>query len=174
VPELMPPDVAKKAGAKLDQNAPICTVAELPDYDAIIFGTPTRFGNMAAQMRNFLDQEESEKQRTAENGIRTFLNHSHRSQRAARPEARISRKDFRHREEEQTNVTAQAGPPLVSYVGSCAHAPTSGGSMMHALCATASLRSRSATPSIATSAAVATPTPCITGSKLRRMLAMNS
>ena len=56
VPEVMPPDVAKKAGAKLDQNAPICTVAELPDYDAIIFGTPTRFGNMAAQMRNFLDQ----------------------------------------------------------------------------------------------------------------------
>jgi NAD(P)H dehydrogenase (quinone) len=56
VPELMPLDVAKKAGAKLDQEAPICTVAELPDYDAIIFGTPTRFGNMAAQMRNFLDQ----------------------------------------------------------------------------------------------------------------------
>src|SRR6516162_8887102 len=56
VPEVMPPDVAKKAGAKLDQNAPICTVAELPDYDAIIFGTPTRFGNMCAQMRNFLDQ----------------------------------------------------------------------------------------------------------------------
>ena len=56
VPELMPLEVAKTAGAKLDQKASLCTVAELPDYDAIIFGTPTRFGNMAAQMRNFLDQ----------------------------------------------------------------------------------------------------------------------
>ena len=41
---------------KLDQAAPIATVAELANYDAIIFGTPTRFGNMCAQMRNFLDQ----------------------------------------------------------------------------------------------------------------------
>ncbi len=56
VPEIMPEDVARKAGAKLDQAAPIATVDELPDYDAIIFGTPTRFGNMCAQMRNFLDQ----------------------------------------------------------------------------------------------------------------------
>ncbi|MBB5035881.1 NAD(P)H:quinone oxidoreductase [Prosthecobacter dejongeii] len=56
VPETMPPDVAAKAGAKLDQNAPVATPAELAEYDAIIFGTPTRFGNMAAQMRNFLDQ----------------------------------------------------------------------------------------------------------------------
>ncbi|MFA6162244.1 MAG: NAD(P)H:quinone oxidoreductase [Methylobacter sp.] len=56
VPELMPEDVARKAGAKLDQTAQIATVDELPDYDAIIFGTPTRFGNMCAQMRNFLDQ----------------------------------------------------------------------------------------------------------------------
>ncbi len=56
VPELMPEDVARKAGAKLDQAAPIATVDELPDYDAVIFGTPTRFGNMCAQMRNFLDQ----------------------------------------------------------------------------------------------------------------------
>ena len=56
VPETMPPDVAKRNGAKLDQAAPVATPAELPDYDAIIFGTPTRFGNMAAQMRNFLDQ----------------------------------------------------------------------------------------------------------------------
>jgi len=56
VPELMPDEVARKAGVKLDQPAPLATVAELPDYDAIIFGTPTRFGNMAAQMRNFLDQ----------------------------------------------------------------------------------------------------------------------
>jgi NAD(P)H dehydrogenase (quinone) len=56
VPELMPEDVAHKAGAKLDQAAPIATANELPDYDAILFGTPTRFGNMCAQMRNFLDQ----------------------------------------------------------------------------------------------------------------------
>ncbi len=56
VPELMTDDVARKHGAKLDQPAPIASPKELPDYDAIIFGTPTRFGNMAAQMRNFLDQ----------------------------------------------------------------------------------------------------------------------
>ena len=56
VPELIPEDKAKAAGAKLDQPAPIATVEELPDYDGILFGTPTRFGNMAAQMRNFLDQ----------------------------------------------------------------------------------------------------------------------
>ncbi len=56
VPELMPEDVAKNAGVKLDQAAPIAEPGELGDYDAIIFGTPTRFGNMAAQMRNFLDQ----------------------------------------------------------------------------------------------------------------------
>lgn len=56
VPELIPEDVARKAGAKLDQEAPIATPNELAEYDAIIFGTPTRFGNMCAQMRNFLDQ----------------------------------------------------------------------------------------------------------------------
>ncbi|MFO7560626.1 MAG: NAD(P)H:quinone oxidoreductase [Desulfobacterales bacterium] len=56
VPDLMPEDVARKAGAKLDQAASIATADELPNYDAIIFGTPTRFGNMCAQMRNFLDQ----------------------------------------------------------------------------------------------------------------------
>ncbi len=56
VPELVPEDVAKKSGFKLDQKAPIATPDELPEYDAIIFGIPTRFGNMAAQMRNFLDQ----------------------------------------------------------------------------------------------------------------------
>ncbi len=56
VPELMPEAAARKAGVKLDQAAPIATVDELPNYDAIIFGTPTRFGNMCAQMRNFLDQ----------------------------------------------------------------------------------------------------------------------
>lgn len=56
VPELVPEDKARQAGIKLDQTAPIAMVEELPDYDAIIFGAPTRFGNMASQMRNFLDQ----------------------------------------------------------------------------------------------------------------------
>jgi len=56
VPELVPDDVAKKSGLKLDQAAPVATVDELASYDAIIFGAPTRFGMMAAQMRNFLDQ----------------------------------------------------------------------------------------------------------------------
>jgi NAD(P)H dehydrogenase (quinone) len=56
VPELVPEGVTIKSGYKLDQVAPIATVAELPDYDAIIIGTPTRFGNMAAQMKNFLDR----------------------------------------------------------------------------------------------------------------------
>lgn len=56
VPELMPEEAARKAGVKLNQEAPVATVDELANYDAIIFGTPTRFGNMAAQMRNFLDQ----------------------------------------------------------------------------------------------------------------------
>src|SRR5208337_3842872 len=55
-PELVPEEIAKKSGMKLDQPAPIATVDELANYDAIIFGTPTRFGNMCAQMRNFLDQ----------------------------------------------------------------------------------------------------------------------
>ena len=56
VPELVPPDVGAKHGFKLDQAAPVAQPSELAEYDAIIFGTPTRFGNMAAQMRNFLDQ----------------------------------------------------------------------------------------------------------------------
>lgn len=56
VPELVPAEVLAKSGGKVDQAAPIASPAELADYDAIIFGTPTRFGNMAAQMRNFLDQ----------------------------------------------------------------------------------------------------------------------
>jgi len=56
VPELMPPDVAKQAGAKLDQPADIATPEELADYDAIIIGTPTRFGRLASQVANFLDQ----------------------------------------------------------------------------------------------------------------------
>lgn len=56
VPETMPKEVAEKAGAKLDQSAPVAKPEELADYDAIIFGTPTRFGDMCGQMRNFLDQ----------------------------------------------------------------------------------------------------------------------
>ncbi|EQD79197.1 TrpR binding protein WrbA, partial [mine drainage metagenome] len=56
VPELMPREVAEQAHVKLDQAAPVATPDELAEYDAVIFGTPTRFGNMAAQMRNFLDQ----------------------------------------------------------------------------------------------------------------------
>jgi NAD(P)H dehydrogenase (quinone) len=56
VPELVPPEVAKSSGFRLDQAAPLATPDELAQYDAVIFGTPTRFGNMAAQMRNFLDQ----------------------------------------------------------------------------------------------------------------------
>jgi NAD(P)H dehydrogenase (quinone) len=56
VPELIPEDVARNQNFKLDQKAPVATPAELADYDAIIIGTPTRFGNMAAQMKNFLDQ----------------------------------------------------------------------------------------------------------------------
>lgn len=56
VPELVPEEVARKSGYKLDQPAPIVTVEELPQYDAIIFGTGTRYGNMTAQMKNFIDQ----------------------------------------------------------------------------------------------------------------------
>jgi len=56
VPELVPADVAKKSGYKLDQPAPVATVDELPSYDAIIFGSPTRFGSVTSQMRSFLDQ----------------------------------------------------------------------------------------------------------------------
>ncbi|WP_445399783.1 NAD(P)H:quinone oxidoreductase [Zobellella sp. An-6] len=56
VPELVPEEIARQSGVQLDQQAPIAEPNELANYDAIIFGTPTRFGNMAAQMRNFLDQ----------------------------------------------------------------------------------------------------------------------
>ncbi len=56
VPELVPADIAASSGMKVSQDAPLATVEELAHYDAIVFGTPTRFGNMAAQMRNFLDQ----------------------------------------------------------------------------------------------------------------------
>ena len=56
VPELVPIEVATQAGFKLDQPAPIATVDELAGYDAIVFGSPTRFGSVTGQMRNFLDQ----------------------------------------------------------------------------------------------------------------------
>jgi NAD(P)H dehydrogenase (quinone) len=56
VPELVPEAVARASGFKLEQPAQLAEPNELEAYDAIIFGTPTRFGNMAAQMRNFLDQ----------------------------------------------------------------------------------------------------------------------
>jgi NAD(P)H dehydrogenase (quinone) len=56
VPELVPEEVARKANMKLDQSAPVAAPNDLADYDAIVFGTPTRYGNMCAQMRNFLDQ----------------------------------------------------------------------------------------------------------------------
>ncbi|MCS4295080.1 NAD(P)H dehydrogenase (quinone) [Comamonas sp. BIGb0152] len=56
VPETMPQEAFQAAGGKADQTAAVATPAELADYDAIIFGTPTRFGNMSGQMRSFLDQ----------------------------------------------------------------------------------------------------------------------
>jgi NAD(P)H dehydrogenase (quinone) len=56
VPELVPEHVAKSSNFKLDQAAPVAKVDDLADYDAIIIGTPTRYGNMTAQMKNFLDQ----------------------------------------------------------------------------------------------------------------------
>jgi len=60
VPELVPDEILEKSGAKAARTAfaqvPLARVEQLPGADAIIFGTPTRFGNMAAQMRNFLDQ----------------------------------------------------------------------------------------------------------------------
>jgi NAD(P)H dehydrogenase (quinone) len=60
VPELVPDEVLEKSGAKAARSAfaqvPVARPEQLPDADAIIFGTPTRFGNMCAQMRNFLDQ----------------------------------------------------------------------------------------------------------------------
>jgi NAD(P)H dehydrogenase (quinone) len=56
VPETMSAEAFAKAGGKTEQKVAVAQVAELPDYDAIIFGSPTRFGMMTAQMRNFLDQ----------------------------------------------------------------------------------------------------------------------
>lgn len=56
VPETLSIDALRKLGAKVEQPAPVARPADLADYDAIIFGTPTRYGNMSGQMRNFLDQ----------------------------------------------------------------------------------------------------------------------
>jgi NAD(P)H dehydrogenase (quinone) len=56
VPETMPPETVAAIHAKTNQAAPVAKPEELAEYDAIIFGTPTRFGNMCGQMRNFLDQ----------------------------------------------------------------------------------------------------------------------
>ena len=56
VPELVPEEVARNAGMKLEQEAPLATPGELADYDAILVGVPTRFGRMASQMANFWDQ----------------------------------------------------------------------------------------------------------------------
>jgi NAD(P)H dehydrogenase (quinone) len=56
VPELVPEEIARSAHFKLDQPAPVASVGELPDYDAIILGVPTRYGRMASQIANFWDQ----------------------------------------------------------------------------------------------------------------------
>lgn len=56
VPETMGAEAVRAVGGKLDQAAPVASPDELADYDGIIFGTPTRFGNMTGQMRTFLDQ----------------------------------------------------------------------------------------------------------------------
>jgi NAD(P)H dehydrogenase (quinone) len=56
VPETMPEQAFADAGGKTDQQAPLADPKELADYDAVIFGTPTRFGNMCGQMRTFMDQ----------------------------------------------------------------------------------------------------------------------
>ncbi|QJP12726.1 NAD(P)H:quinone oxidoreductase [Starkeya sp. ORNL1] len=56
VPEIVSREVAEKSGFKLDQAAPVATVDDLKDYDAIIFGSGTRFGNVTSQLRSFMDQ----------------------------------------------------------------------------------------------------------------------
>ena len=56
IPETVPQEVAEAAHFKLDQKAPVAVIAELADYDAIIVGTPTRFGRIASQTAAFLDQ----------------------------------------------------------------------------------------------------------------------
>jgi len=56
VPETVAAEIAQSSHFKLDQTAPVATIAELPEYDAIVLGCPTRFGRMPAQMASFLDQ----------------------------------------------------------------------------------------------------------------------
>lgn len=56
VPETVPPEIAEKSHFKLDQDAPVATVAELENYDAIVIGTGTRYGRLSSQMAAFLDQ----------------------------------------------------------------------------------------------------------------------
>ncbi len=56
VPELVPEEVARNAHFKLDQKSPVATIADLENYDAIVFGTGTRFGRISSQMASFLDQ----------------------------------------------------------------------------------------------------------------------
>ncbi len=56
VPELVPEEIARKSFYKLDQKAPVATIEDLAHYDAVVVGTGTRFGRMASQMANFLDQ----------------------------------------------------------------------------------------------------------------------
>jgi NAD(P)H dehydrogenase (quinone) len=56
VPELVPEEIARNSHYKLDQAAAVASVTELPDYDAIILGIPTRYGRMSSQMANFWDQ----------------------------------------------------------------------------------------------------------------------
>lgn len=56
VPETVPEEIARNNHFKLDQAAPVATIAELADYDAVIIGTGTRFGRMSSQMAAFLDQ----------------------------------------------------------------------------------------------------------------------
>lgn len=68
VPELVPEETARRSGFKLDQAAPVATVEELEHYDALIIGCGTRYGRMASQMANFLDQTGSLWARGALNG----------------------------------------------------------------------------------------------------------
>jgi NAD(P)H dehydrogenase (quinone) len=68
VPETVPEDIAKKSHFKLDQQAPVATVADLEHYDAIVVGTPTRYGRISSQMAAFLDQTGGLWQRGALNG----------------------------------------------------------------------------------------------------------
>lgn len=68
VPELVPEGAAREAGFKMDQAAPVATVDELVDFDAIVIGCGTRYGRMASQMANFLDQTGGLRARGALNG----------------------------------------------------------------------------------------------------------